>query len=82
MEIWGRRRGRGKAESSARGIVEIGVDRVIEPDIPVDSLVPASDRGSREDFEIGLDVVIQELYNHIEEISTRRIADIEEEQRA
>ncbi|GJT62161.1 hypothetical protein Tco_1005694 [Tanacetum coccineum] len=64
--IWGRRRGRGEAESSARGIVEIGVDRVIEPDIPVDSLVPASDRGSREDFEIGLDVVIQELYNHME----------------
>nr|GEW49027.1 reverse transcriptase domain-containing protein [Tanacetum cinerariifolium] len=32
-----------KAESSARGTVEIGVDRVIEPNIPADSHVPASD---------------------------------------
>ncbi|GKC68092.1 hypothetical protein Tco_1100690 [Tanacetum coccineum] len=71
-----------EAESSARGTIEIGVDRVFKPEIPVGSLVPASGRGSREDFEIRLDVVIQELYDHMEEIPAQRIANIEEEQRA
>ncbi|GJS53252.1 retrovirus-related pol polyprotein from transposon TNT 1-94 [Tanacetum coccineum] len=71
-----------EAESSDRGTMEIGIDKVIELEIPVDSLVPTSDGGSREDFEIGLDVVIRELYDHMEEIPAWRIADIEEEQRA
>ncbi|GKC33952.1 putative reverse transcriptase domain-containing protein [Tanacetum coccineum] len=31
-----------EAESSARGTIEIGVDRVIKPEIPTDSLVPAN----------------------------------------
>ncbi|GKC25903.1 hypothetical protein Tco_1028053, partial [Tanacetum coccineum] len=66
-----------EAESSARGTVDIGVDRVTEPEIPA-----ASDGGSREDFNIGLDVVIQDLYDHMEENPTWRIADIEDEQRA
>ncbi|GKF83325.1 hypothetical protein Tco_0244981, partial [Tanacetum coccineum] len=47
-----------EAESSARGTMKIEVDKVYEPEIPVDSFVPASGGGSREDFEIGLDVVI------------------------
>ncbi|GJT99201.1 hypothetical protein Tco_1094719 [Tanacetum coccineum] len=71
-----------EAESSARGTVDIGVDRVTEPKIHADSLVPASDGGFREDFKIGLDVVIRDLYDHMEENPAWRIADIEEEQRA
>ncbi|GKA72870.1 hypothetical protein Tco_0779086 [Tanacetum coccineum] len=71
-----------EAESSARGTMEIRVDKVFDPGIIADSLVPASGRGSREDFEIGLYVVIQELYDHMEEILARRIAEVEEEQRA
>ncbi|GKE93830.1 hypothetical protein Tco_1574925, partial [Tanacetum coccineum] len=51
-------------------------------EIPAESLIPASGRRSKEDFEIGLDVVIQELYDHMEEIPARRIANIEEELRA
>ncbi|GKC11318.1 hypothetical protein Tco_1008100 [Tanacetum coccineum] len=71
-----------EAESNARGTIDIGVDRVSKPKIPADSLVPASDEGSREDFKIGLDVVIQDLYDHMEENPAWRIADIKEEQRA
>nr|GEU65104.1 hypothetical protein [Tanacetum cinerariifolium] len=71
-----------EAESSARGTMEIRVYIVFELEILADSLVPASGGGSREDFEIGLDVVIQELYDHMEEIYAQRISDIEEEQRA
>ncbi|GJT88601.1 hypothetical protein Tco_1070318 [Tanacetum coccineum] len=48
-----------EAESSARGTIKIGVDIVSEPKIIADSLVPASDKGSRENFKIELDVVIQ-----------------------
>nr|GEU48254.1 hypothetical protein [Tanacetum cinerariifolium] len=39
----------------------------------------ANGGGSREEFEIGLDVVIQELYDHMEEIPAQRIADIKDE---
>ncbi|GJX31049.1 hypothetical protein Tco_0240904 [Tanacetum coccineum] len=60
-------------ESSVRDTIEIGVDRVIEPEMPTDSLVPASDKGSRENFEIGLDVVIHELYNHMVETLVQRL---------
>ncbi|GJR37581.1 reverse transcriptase domain-containing protein [Tanacetum coccineum] len=56
--------------------------RVFKPEIPTDSLVPTSGEESREDFEIGLDVVIQELYDHMEEIPAQRIANIKKEQRA
>ncbi|GKB34343.1 hypothetical protein Tco_0879285 [Tanacetum coccineum] len=71
-----------EAEFSARGTMDIRVDRVFDPGITADSLVPASGGGSREDFEIGLDVVIQELYDHMEEIPAWRIVEVEEEQRA
>ncbi|GJS58631.1 hypothetical protein Tco_0653415 [Tanacetum coccineum] len=70
-----------EADSSVRGNVEIGVDRVIWPEIPADSLVPASDEGSREDFEIGLDVVIQELYDHMVDTRVQRFVDVKEEHR-
>ncbi|GKG10180.1 hypothetical protein Tco_0338926, partial [Tanacetum coccineum] len=39
-----------EAESCARGTVEIGVNRVIEPEIHADSLVPASNGGSKDTF--------------------------------
>ncbi|GKC85909.1 hypothetical protein Tco_1141626 [Tanacetum coccineum] len=71
-----------EAESSARGIVEVRIDRVIEPEIPDDTPVLVTIEGSREDLKIGLDVVIKELYDHMEEIPTWRIADIEKEQMA
>ncbi|GKC51606.1 hypothetical protein Tco_1074351 [Tanacetum coccineum] len=54
------------AEFSAKGTVEIRVDVVTEPevpdDIPVHTIVES---GSRETFKIGLDVVIQQLYDHM-----------------
>ncbi|GKC60967.1 hypothetical protein Tco_1088565 [Tanacetum coccineum] len=67
------------AADEIRAETEIRVDRVFDPGITSDSLIPASGRGSREDFEIGLDVVIQELYDHIEEIPAQKIAKVEEE---
>ncbi|GKF51688.1 hypothetical protein Tco_0148155, partial [Tanacetum coccineum] len=68
-----------EAESSARGTIEIGVDIVSELKIAADSLVPASDEGSREKFKIELDVVIQQLLEHMVEIHVCRIANIKEE---
>ncbi|GKD20180.1 hypothetical protein Tco_1221883, partial [Tanacetum coccineum] len=49
------------AANEIRDETKIGVNRVFEPEIPVDSLVPASGGGSREDFEIGLNVEIRAL---------------------
>ncbi|GKA02946.1 putative reverse transcriptase domain-containing protein [Tanacetum coccineum] len=71
-----------KAESSARGTIEIRVDRVVEPEMPADNLVPISDGGSRENFEIGLDVVIQELHDHMMETRIQRRALAKERERA
>ncbi|GJV71134.1 hypothetical protein Tco_1491129 [Tanacetum coccineum] len=61
-----------EADSSARGTIEIGVDRVVEPEMPADNLVPINDGGFRENFKIGLDVVIQELYDHMMETHIQR----------
>nr|GEV53463.1 putative reverse transcriptase domain-containing protein [Tanacetum cinerariifolium] len=61
-----------EAESSARGTVEIGLDRIVEPVVPDDIRVPVTDEGSREYFQIGLDVLIQELYNYITMLTTTR----------
>ncbi|GKE53106.1 hypothetical protein Tco_1488262 [Tanacetum coccineum] len=70
-------------ESSDRGKVEIGIDVVIEPEVPDDIPVPIiADFESRETFEIGLDVVIHELYDHMVEFPALRITYIVEEQRA
>ncbi|GKE68046.1 hypothetical protein Tco_1526118 [Tanacetum coccineum] len=68
-----------ETESSTRGTMEIRVYRVSKPEIVADSLEPSSDGGSRENFEIGLDVVIQEFFDHMVEIPIRRITDIEGE---
>ncbi|GJW36443.1 hypothetical protein Tco_0059363 [Tanacetum coccineum] len=58
------------------------VDVVTKPEVFDDILIPIiAESGSRETFEIGLDVVIQHLYDHMLEFPTHRISDIEEEQR-
>ncbi|GJX67782.1 hypothetical protein Tco_0303509 [Tanacetum coccineum] len=70
-----------EAESSARGTMEIGIDRATELEITADIPAPVVDGGDRETFDIGLDVVIQELYDHMVDILVQRIADVKEEQR-
>ncbi|GJU12304.1 putative reverse transcriptase domain-containing protein [Tanacetum coccineum] len=57
-----------EVESRDRGTIEIGIDRIVEPVVPNDILVPVTEEGSREYFQIGLDVVIQELYDHMVDI--------------
>nr|GEW80781.1 hypothetical protein [Tanacetum cinerariifolium] len=42
-----------EVESSAKSIVKAEIDRVIEPKIPDDILVPVTDKESRENFKIG-----------------------------
>ncbi|GKA53992.1 hypothetical protein Tco_0752941 [Tanacetum coccineum] len=74
-----------EAESSARDIVEIRMDRVIESIVADDIAKPTSedyldlvsaDR-SMEVMQMGLDVSMQELYDHMHEIPVNRITDIE-----
>ncbi|GJS91030.1 putative reverse transcriptase domain-containing protein [Tanacetum coccineum] len=72
-----------EAESSARGIVKIEMDRVIEPVVADDIAKDASEdypdmvstNGSREVMQLGLDVSMQELYNHMHEIPIDRITE-------
>nr|GEW42271.1 hypothetical protein [Tanacetum cinerariifolium] len=81
-----------EAESSDKGTIEIEVDRFVELKMHADSLVSASDEGSKENFEIGLDVVIQELtmtitrsrmtLEAIKEMITRCVAEALAEQEA
>ncbi|GJR26093.1 hypothetical protein Tco_1102325 [Tanacetum coccineum] len=67
-----------EVESSARGTIEIRVDRIVEPEMPADSLVPANDGGSRENFEIGLDVEIRALADERERTRLReRVSELE-----
>ncbi|GJW28461.1 hypothetical protein Tco_0045336, partial [Tanacetum coccineum] len=77
-----------EAESSARGMIEIRVDRVThhvvlddtaEPVREVPKLVSAD--GSLEVMQRGLDVVMQELYDHMVEISVHRVRVIKSVQR-
>ncbi|GJQ90171.1 hypothetical protein Tco_0001310 [Tanacetum coccineum] len=78
-----------EAESSARGMIEIGVDRITHPAI-LDDIVElvredfpesVSADGSLEVMQRGLDVVIQELYDHMVEIPVHRVRVIESVQR-
>nr|GEV36181.1 hypothetical protein [Tanacetum cinerariifolium] len=81
-----------EAESSDKGTIEIEVDRFVELKMHADSLVSASDEGSKENFKIGLDVVIQELTmtitrsrmtpKAIKEMITRCVAEALAEQEA
>ncbi|GKG46785.1 hypothetical protein Tco_0503982, partial [Tanacetum coccineum] len=61
--------------------LEIGNDRATELEITEDIPAPVVDGDDRETFDIGLDVVIQELYDHMVDIPVQRIADVKEEQR-
>ncbi|GJT54171.1 hypothetical protein Tco_0989225 [Tanacetum coccineum] len=74
-----------EAESSARDTVEIRMDKVIKPIAADDISKPTSedyldlvsaDR-SIEVMQMGLDVSMQELYDHMHEIPVNRITDIE-----
>ncbi|GJW11672.1 putative reverse transcriptase domain-containing protein [Tanacetum coccineum] len=79
-----------ETESSHRGTMEIGVDTIVEPVVSEDTPVPTDDEDTIEDFpdlvsadrsqevmQIGLDVVMQELYDHMVEIPVDRITGIE-----
>ncbi|GKC48887.1 hypothetical protein Tco_1071632, partial [Tanacetum coccineum] len=74
-----------EAESSTRGIIKTGMDMVIELVVVDDIAKPTREDfldlvsvdGSREVMQIGLDMVMQELYGHIVEIPVRRIRVIE-----
>nr|GEU78172.1 reverse transcriptase domain-containing protein [Tanacetum cinerariifolium] len=50
-----------EAESSIRGTIEIGMDKAIGLEVTEDIHAPDADKGDRETFDIGLDVVIQEF---------------------
>nr|GEU78170.1 reverse transcriptase domain-containing protein [Tanacetum cinerariifolium] len=50
-----------EAESSVRGTIEIVIDKAIGLEVTEDIHAPDADKGDRETFDIGLDVVIQEL---------------------
>ncbi|GJS79768.1 putative reverse transcriptase domain-containing protein [Tanacetum coccineum] len=70
-----------EAESSARGTVEIGVDKVTQPIVSDDIVKPiredfpdlVSADGSLEVMQRGLDVVMQELYDHMVEIPIHKV---------
>ncbi|GJT64134.1 putative reverse transcriptase domain-containing protein [Tanacetum coccineum] len=66
-----------EVESSGRGTTEIGVDRFSEPVVADDVHEPYSEDGSRKLVQVGLDVVVQELYDHMVEIPVCRITYIE-----
>ncbi|GKE40138.1 hypothetical protein Tco_1463543, partial [Tanacetum coccineum] len=74
-----------EAESSARGLIEIRVDRVAHPIVSDDTTKPVredypdlvSADGSLEVMQRGLDVVMQELYDHMVEILVHRVRVIE-----
>ncbi|GJS83021.1 hypothetical protein Tco_0749562 [Tanacetum coccineum] len=74
-----------EAESSARGTIKIGFDQVTHPVILDDTVEPVredypnlvSADGSLEVMQRGLDVVIQDLYDHMVEISFHRVIVIE-----
>ncbi|GKA29355.1 hypothetical protein Tco_0715600 [Tanacetum coccineum] len=78
-----------EAESSARGTIEIGVDRVTHLVVSDDTAEPVredfpelvSADGSLEVMQRGLDVVMQELYDHMVEIPVHRVRVIESVQR-
>nr|GEW20248.1 putative reverse transcriptase domain-containing protein [Tanacetum cinerariifolium] len=57
-----------EAESSHKGTVKIKVDMAIEPVMLEDTSAPTNGEGSREVVQIGLDKIMQELHDHLEDI--------------
>nr|GEZ27440.1 hypothetical protein [Tanacetum cinerariifolium] len=53
------------------------INTVVEPVLLEDILVPTDDEDSREVVQCGLDEIVQELHNHLEEIHVQRIRVIE-----
>nr|GEY54225.1 hypothetical protein [Tanacetum cinerariifolium] len=78
-----------EAESSVRGTIEIRVDRVSHLVVSDDTTEPVRDDlpelvhadGSLEVMQRGLDLVMQELYDHLMEIPVHRVRVIESVQR-
>ncbi|GJX66520.1 hypothetical protein Tco_0300863 [Tanacetum coccineum] len=78
-----------EAESSMRGMIRIVVDRVTYPVVVDDTTDPVREDhpdlvradGSLEVMQKGLDVVMQELYDHMMEILVHRVRVIESVQR-
>ncbi|GJU88278.1 hypothetical protein Tco_1300701 [Tanacetum coccineum] len=78
-----------EAESTARGTIEIEVDGVTHPVVLDDIVKPVREDflkfvsvdGSLEVMQRGLDVVMQELYDHMVEISVHRVRVIKSVQR-
>ncbi|GJZ85305.1 putative reverse transcriptase domain-containing protein [Tanacetum coccineum] len=78
-----------EAESSTRGTIKIRVDRVTHPVVSDDIAEPVredflelvSADGSLEVMQRGLDVVMQELYDHMVEILVHRVRVIKSVQR-
>ncbi|GKA31601.1 hypothetical protein Tco_0717906 [Tanacetum coccineum] len=74
-----------EVESSARGMIKIGVDLVTHLVVSDDIVEPVredfpelvSNNGSLEVMQRGLDVVMQELYDHMMEIPVHRVRVIE-----
>ncbi|GKC23945.1 reverse transcriptase domain-containing protein [Tanacetum coccineum] len=74
-----------EAESSTRGMIKIGVDRITHLVISYDILEPVREDfpelviadGSLEVMQRGLDVIMQELYDHMVEILVHRVRVIE-----
>ncbi|GKF28997.1 hypothetical protein Tco_0095339 [Tanacetum coccineum] len=64
-----------EAESSHRGTVEMGVDTVVKPVLLEDTSMHTDDKDSREVVQLGLDEIIQELHDHLEEISSAVMLD-------
>nr|GEW16311.1 hypothetical protein [Tanacetum cinerariifolium] len=73
-----------EAESSARGTIEIGVDRVTHLVVSDDATEPVREDypdlvcadGSLEVMQRGLDMVIQELYDHMVEIQSAAMSEM------
>ncbi|GJS04641.1 putative reverse transcriptase domain-containing protein [Tanacetum coccineum] len=78
-----------EAESSARATIRIGVDRVTHSVVADDTAEPVKEDhpdlvsadGSLKVMQRGLDVVMQELYDHMVEIPVHRVRVIESVQR-
>nr|GEW44870.1 hypothetical protein [Tanacetum cinerariifolium] len=68
-----------EVESSHRGTVEIGVDKVVEPVVSEDTHAPTDDESSREVVQIGLDEIVHKLYDYVVEIPVSRIVKIKRE---
>ncbi|GKD52424.1 putative reverse transcriptase domain-containing protein, partial [Tanacetum coccineum] len=76
-----------EAKSSARGTIEIGVDQVTHLVISEDTAKPVredypdlvSADGSLEVIQRGLDMVMQELYDHMSDAMSERIGTLEQD---